>query len=56
MRRRKEMTASCPAVGAAGKRLDMYLNKIILTNLYASFNGNREIYEFYGIDRMEEGE
>lgn len=56
MRRRKEMTASCPAVGAAVKRSDMYRNIFILTNLHASFNGNREIYEFYGIDRMEEGE
>lgn len=53
MRRRKERTASYPAVGAAGKRSDMYRNIFILTNLRASFNGNCEIYGFYGIYRME---
>lgn len=55
MRRRKEMTASYPAVGAALKRSDMYQSNFILTNLRPPFNGNREIYGFYGIYRMEGG-
>lgn len=54
MSRRKEMTASCPAVGAALKRSDMYRNIFILANSDASFNGNREIHGFYGAYRLEE--
>lgn len=55
MKRRKEMTASYPAVGAALKRSDMYQSNFILTNLRPPFNGNLEIYGFYTICRMEEG-